>query len=66
MPGRITGDHHAPTHLEQLASRRMALEEVEREYARAVLASVNGHRGEAAAILGVDRKTLTRKLEEPD
>jgi DNA-binding protein Fis len=26
---------------------------------------VNGHRGEAAAILGVDRKTLTRKLEEP-
>ena len=43
----------------------MALEVVEREYARAVLASVNGHRGEAAAILGVDRKTLTRKLEEP-
>ncbi len=66
LPSRITGDHQAPTHLEQLASRRMALEAVEREYARAVLASVNGHRGEAAAILGVDRKTLTRKLEEPD
>jgi two-component system, NtrC family, response regulator HydG len=66
LPSRITGDHHAPTHLEQLASRRMALEEVEREYARAVLASVNGHRGEAAAILGVDRKTLTRKLQESD
>jgi DNA-binding NtrC family response regulator len=66
LPSRITGDHQAPTHLEQLVSRRMALEEVEREYARAVLASVNGHRGEAAAILGVDRKTLTRKLEEPD
>jgi len=65
LPGRITGDHHAPTHLEQLASRRMPLEDVEREYARAVLASVNGHRGEAAAILGVDRKTLTRKLEDP-
>ena len=66
LPGRITGDRHAPTHLNELASRRMALEEVEREYARAVLASVNGHRGEAAAILGVDRKTLTRKLEDPD
>jgi two-component system, NtrC family, response regulator HydG len=66
LPDRITGDHHTPTRLEELASRRMALEEVEREYARAVLASVNGHRGEAAAILGVDRKTLTRKLEEPD
>jgi DNA-binding NtrC family response regulator len=43
----------------------MALEEVEREYTRAVLASFNGHRGEPAAILGVDRKTLTRKLEDP-
>jgi len=65
LPSRITGDHHSPARLEELASRRMALEEVEREYARAVLASVNGHRGEAAAILGVDRKTLTRKLEDP-
>ena len=44
----------------------MPLEAVERDYARAVLASVNGHRGEAAAILGVDRKTLTRKLDDPD
>ena len=66
LPARITGDNHAPAQLEQLASRRMALDEVEREYARAVLASVGGHRGEAAAILGVDRKTLARKLEEPD
>jgi two-component system response regulator HydG len=66
LPSRITGDDHAPTHLEQLASRRMTLEAVEREYARAVLASVNGHRGEAAAVLGVDRKTLTRKLEDTD
>src|SRR5271156_4780842 len=66
LPDRITGEHKSPARLEELASRRMALEEVEREYARAVLASVNGHRGEAAAILGVDRKTLTRKLEDPD
>ena len=65
LPDRITGDHHAPARLEELASRRMPLQEVEREYARAVLASVNNHRGEAAAILGVDRKTLTRKLEDP-
>jgi two-component system, NtrC family, response regulator HydG len=66
LPARITGDHQSPARLEELATRRMALLDVEREYARAVLASVNGHRGEAAAILGVDRKTLTRKLEEPD
>jgi len=66
LPSRITGDHESPPRLEELASRRMPLEDVEREYARAVLASVNGHRGEAAAILGVDRKTLARKLEDPD
>ena len=66
LPDRITGEHKSPARLEELASRRMALEEVEREYARAVLTSVNGHRGEAAAILGVDRKTLTRKLEDSD
>ena len=65
LPNRITGDYSSPARLEELASRRMALEEVEREYARAVLALVNGHRGEAAAILGVDRKTLARKLEDP-
>ncbi|MGD0117654.1 MAG: sigma-54 dependent transcriptional regulator [Candidatus Binatus sp.] len=66
LPSRITGDHVSPARLEELASRRMPLEELERDYARAVLASVNGHRGEAAAILGVDRKTLARKLEDPD
>jgi len=66
LPDRITGEHRAPARFDDLASQRMALEEVEREYARAVLASVNGHRGEAATILGVDRKTLTRKLEDPD
>ena len=66
LPGRITGDRESPARLEELASRRMPLEELERDYARAVLASVNGHRGEAAAILGVDRKTLARKLEDPD
>jgi two-component system, NtrC family, response regulator HydG len=62
LPNRITGEHRSPDRLEELASQRMALDQVEREYARAVLASVNGHRGEAAAILGVDRKTLARKL----
>jgi DNA-binding NtrC family response regulator len=65
LPDRITGTHRAPARFEELASQRMALEDLEREYARAVLASVNGHRGEAAAILGVDRKTLTRKLGDP-
>jgi two-component system, NtrC family, response regulator HydG len=66
LPNRITGEQQSPARLEELASRRMPLAEVERDYSRAVLASVHGHRGEAAAILGVDRKTLARKLEDPD
>jgi len=39
---------------------------VEREYVRAILGSVNGNKREAAAILQIDRKTLYRKLEEPE
>jgi len=39
------------------------LDEVEREHILRVLNAVEGRRGEAAAILGIDRKTLYRKLE---
>jgi DNA-binding NtrC family response regulator len=39
------------------------LETVERRHVLAVLAAVGGRRGEAARILGLDRKTLYRKLE---
>jgi DNA-binding NtrC family response regulator len=40
------------------------LTEVESEYVRNVLASVNGNRTRAAEILGIDRKTLREKLKE--
>lgn len=40
------------------------LAEVEVEYVRNVLASVNGNRTRAAEILGIDRKTLREKLKE--
>jgi two-component system response regulator HydG len=39
------------------------LEEVERRYILRVLDAVNGHRTRAAEVLGLDRKTLYRKLE---
>jgi two-component system, NtrC family, response regulator HydG len=39
------------------------LAEVEAEYVRNVLASVNGNRTRAAEILGIDRKTLREKLK---
>lgn len=40
------------------------LEEVEYEYIRNVLASVNGNKTQAANILGIDRKTLREKLKK--
>jgi len=39
-----------------------SLDEVEKAHILAVLRSVRGNRGRAAAILGIDRKTLYRKL----
>lgn len=41
------------------------LAEVEAEYIRNVLASVDGNKSRAAAILGIDRKTLRKKLGDP-
>ncbi len=40
------------------------LEAIERRYIRHVLESVQGNRTEAARILGIDRKTLYRRLKE--
>jgi DNA-binding NtrC family response regulator len=42
------------------------LAEVEVEYIRNVLASVDGNRTRAAQILGIDRKTLREKLKLPE
>ncbi len=39
------------------------LEEIELEYIQNVLASVGGNKTEAAKILGINRKTLTKKLQ---
>jgi two-component system response regulator AtoC len=40
----------------------VTMAEVERRYIRRVMRAVGGHRSEAARILGMDRKTLYRKL----
>ena len=41
------------------------LEEVEADHVRAVLAETGGNKSRAAAILGIDRKTLREKLRTP-
>jgi DNA-binding NtrC family response regulator len=44
--------------------RGWSLREIEREYILAVLEYTGGHRSRAARILGIDRRTLYRKLRE--
>ena len=67
LPPKITGRGlpFAKIH-EDVVQRRLSLDQLEREYVGAVLESVNGNKTEASLILQIDRKTLYRKLEEPE
>ncbi len=49
--------------LERSLGKGHTLEGLEKEYIREVLAEVRGNRSRAAEILGIDRKTLYRKLK---
>ena len=67
LPLKVAGTDTSPRRaIEEAVDRRLSLDLLEREYVRAVLESVNGNKREAAAILQIDRKTLYRKLEEPE
>jgi DNA-binding NtrC family response regulator len=50
--------------LNAAAAKAYTLRELEREYIRRVLEDAKGNKTEAAKILGVDRTTLYRKLED--
>ncbi len=50
--------------LSEGVKREMTLEEIEREYIRLILDKAGGNKYHAAEILGIDRKTLYRKLAE--
>jgi len=49
--------------LKSAKSDRWTIDRLEREYILAVLDEVAGHQGRAAEILGIDRRTLYRKLK---
>jgi two-component system response regulator HydG len=66
LPAKIAGDESVGTSIDEAVNRRLTIDQLEREYARAILASVGGNKSEAAMVLGIDRKTLYRKLGEPD
>jgi DNA-binding NtrC family response regulator len=63
LPAKIGGLELADFAAAQAFVRRPTLEQLEDDYIHFVLASVGGNRSEAAGILGIDRKTLYRKLE---
>jgi DNA-binding NtrC family response regulator len=50
--------------LERARVEKWDLGRLEREYILDVLESCHGHRGHAAEVLGIDRRTLYRKLKE--
>jgi DNA-binding NtrC family response regulator len=56
------GDNDAP--LEKAVARGYTLHELEKEYIQRVMEITKGNKTEAARILGVDRTTLYRKLED--
>jgi DNA-binding NtrC family response regulator len=53
-------------YLERAARRGLELAAVERAYIHAVLRVAGGNKSEAARTLGIDRRTLHRRLEEDD
>lgn len=53
------GPVRTPDHVNEL----VPLAEVERKYIRRVLALVDGNKSRAAEVLGLDRRTLYRKLK---
>jgi DNA-binding NtrC family response regulator len=65
-PGGRIDDAAVQTAIEQMDSRDHAgetLADTEAEQVRRVLAATNGNKSRAAKILGIERKTLYRKLE---
>jgi DNA-binding NtrC family response regulator len=64
LPAHLVARGESAIVLAQAFDHRLTLHDLEREYIGKVLANTNGNKTEAARILGVDRTTLYRKLEE--
>jgi len=64
LPPQLIARGGSAVVLTQALDNRLTLRDLEREYIGKVLANSNGNKTEAARVLGVDRTTLYRKLEE--
>jgi two-component system response regulator HydG len=63
LPERVRDHHPSQLVVGSDPSDLVSLDEVERRYIRRVLAAVAGNKTKAARILGVERRTLYRKLQ---
>jgi DNA-binding NtrC family response regulator len=64
LPTAIQGSRGDRRVLDEAAERTLPLEAVEREYILKILEKMGGNKYQAAHALGIDRKTLYRKLGE--
>lgn len=64
LPERIRSGGRNSTLLTRGRERRMTLQELEKEYILETLQLTHGNKSRAAEILGFDRRTLHRKLDE--
>ena len=64
LPERIRDSGASAAFIARSKDRQLTLHEVERDYILEVLRAANGNKTRAAELLGLDRKTLYRKLEE--
>lgn len=64
LPERIRANGGSSTILAKAKNKRLTMAELEREYILEILRETAGNKSRAAEILGLDRKTLYRKLDE--
>lgn len=64
LPAHVTGSKPQVFGLQDALLRRRSLDDIEREYILLTLEWTDGKKKEAADLLGIDRKTLYRKLDE--
>ena len=64
LPERVRSNAASAAILAKAKARRLTLAELEREYILEIMRETGGNKSRAAEMLGLDRKTLYRKLDE--
>jgi len=64
LPERLRSGDHAAMVLNQARKNHMTLRKIKQTYVAVTLRRADGNKSRAAEMLGLDRKTLYRKLEE--